>query len=90
MDSLPISLRLATWRRRTDIPLLLIAVGSLPLLLLELIANRLSDGDQTFLTGVNVAVFVAFAVDYVVELIVTQKRAIYVRTQLTTNDTGFQ
>ena len=90
MDSLPISLRLATWRRRTDIPLLLIAVGSLPLLLLELIANRLSDGDQTFLTGVNVAVFVAFAVDYVVDLIVTQKRAIYVRTQLTTNDTGFQ
>ena len=81
MDTLPISPRLATWRRRTDIPLLLIAVGSLPLLLLEIIANRLSDGDQRFLTGVNVAVFVAFAVDYVVEISVTYKRTTYVRTQ---------
>ena len=80
MDTLPISPRLATWRRRTDIPLLLIAVGSLPLLLLEIIANRLSDGDQRFLTGVNVAVFVAFAVDYVVEISVTHKRTTYVRT----------
>ena len=34
MNTLPISPRLAIWRRRTDIPLLLIAVGSLPLLLL--------------------------------------------------------
>ena len=81
MDTLPISPRLATWRRRTDIPLLLIAVGSLPLLLLEIIANRLSGGDQRFLTGVNVAVFVAFAVDYVVEISVTHKRNTYVRTQ---------
>ena len=56
-------------------------MGSLPLLLLEIIANRLSDGDQRFLTGVNVAVFVAFAIDYVVELSVTHKRTTYVRTQ---------
>ena len=63
MNTLAISPRLATWRRRTDIPLLLIAVGSLPLLLLEIVANRLSDGDQKFLTGINVAVFVAFALE---------------------------
>ena len=81
MDTLQISPRLATWRRRTDIPLLLIAVGSLPLLLLEIVANRLSDGDQRFLTGVNVAVFIAFAIDYVVEISVTYKRITYVRTQ---------
>jgi voltage-gated potassium channel len=81
VSTLPISPRLATWRRRTDIPLLLMAVGSLPLLLLEIVANRLSDGDQRFLTGVNIAVFIAFAVDYVVELSVTHKRTTYVRTQ---------
>ena len=81
MDTLPISPRLATWRQRTDIPLLLIAVGRLPLLLLEIVANRLSDGDQRFLTGVNVAVFVAFAIDYFVEISVTHKRTTYVRTQ---------
>ena len=81
MNTLPISPRLATWRRRTDVPLLLIAIGSLPLLLLEIIANRLSDGDQRFLTGVNIAVFIAFAIDYVVEISVTYKRTTYVRTQ---------
>ena len=42
MTILEISPRLATWRRRTDIPLLLLTVGSLPLLLLEVVANRLA------------------------------------------------
>jgi len=81
MDTLPISPRLATWRRRTDIPLLLLAVGSLPLLLLEVVADRLTHNDQQFITAVNVTVFIAFAVDYLVELSVTHKRATYVRTQ---------
>ena len=49
MQDIEISPRLATWRRRTDIPLLLLAVGSLPLLLLEVVANRLPNGDQKFL-----------------------------------------
>jgi len=75
-----ISPRLARWRRWTDAPLLLIAVGSLPLLLLEIVADRLSESDQIFLTAVNVLVFVAFAVDYGVELAVTNKKAAYVRS----------
>lgn len=79
--ALEISPHLATWRRWTDIPLLLIAIGSLPLLLLEVIADRLSESDQNFLTTVNVLVFIAFAIDYFVELAVTYKRATYVRTQ---------
>ena len=62
-------------------PLLCIAIGSLPLLLLEIVAHRLSDSDQTFLTAVNVTVFFAFAIDYVVGLAVTQKRKSYVRMQ---------
>ena len=79
--TLEISPRLATWRRWTDLPLLVIAIGSLPLLLLELVTDRLSDTDENFLTAVNVLVFVTFAIDYVVELAVTFNRAKYVRTQ---------
>lgn len=81
MTNADTSPRLATWRRWTDLPLLVIAVGSLPLLLLEIVSDRLSDADQNFLTAVNVLVFIAFAIDYVVELAVTDNRAEYVRTQ---------
>jgi len=81
MTNADTSPRLATWRRWTDLPLLFIAVGSLPLLLLEIVSDRLSDADQNFLTAVNVLVFIAFAIDYVVELAVTDNRAEYVRTQ---------
>lgn len=77
---LEISPHLATWRRWTDIPLLLIAIGSLPLLLLEVVADRLSESDQNFITAVNVLVFIAFAVDYATELAVTHQRVVYVRT----------
>lgn len=81
MTNADTSPRLATWRRWTDLPLLVIAVGSLPLLLLEIVSDRLSDADQNFLTAVNVLVFIAFAIDYIVELAVTDNRAEYVRTQ---------
>ena len=81
MKNLEISPRLATWRRRTDLPLLVVAIGSIPLLLLEVVADRLSESDQRFLTAVNFLVFIAFATDYVVELAVTYKRKSYVRTQ---------
>ena len=81
MGTLEISPRLATWRRRTDLPLLLLAVGSLPLLLLELVSHRLTQNDQRFITAVNVIIFIAFAVDYLVELTITYKRSTYIRTQ---------
>ena len=81
MSILEISPRLATWRRRTDLPLLLLAVGSLPLLLLEVVAHRLTQNDQRFITAVNIIVFIAFAIDYLVELSITYKRSVYVRTQ---------
>jgi voltage-gated potassium channel len=81
MGALEISPRLTTWRRRTDLPLLLLAVGSLPLLLLELVSHRLTQNDQRFITGVNVIIFIAFAVDYLVELTITYKRSTYIRTQ---------
>ena len=81
LTNLEISPRLATWRRRTDIPLLLLAIGSLPLLLLEVVANRLPNGDQKFLIAVNVIVFVAFAIDYLVELAITFNKIKYVKSQ---------
>ena len=81
MKDIEISSRLATWRRWTDIPLLLLAVGSLPLLLLEVVSERLTKTDQNFVTAINVLVFIAFAVDYLVKLSVTKKRMTYVRTQ---------
>ena len=81
VEAMEISPRLATWRRRTDTPLLLLAVGSLPLLLLEVVSDRFTKTDQNFITAINVLVFIAFAVDYLVELSVTRNRATYLRTQ---------
>ena len=81
MNAPDLSPRLVAWRRWTNVPLLCIAIGSLPLLLLEIVAHRLSDSDQTFLTAVNVTVFFAFVIDYVVGLAVTQERKSYVRMQ---------
>lgn len=80
-EALELSPRLASWRRRTDLPLLVLAVGSLPLLLLEVVASRLPESDRAFLLAVNVLVFLAYAIDYLVELAVTYNRRLYVRTQ---------
>ena len=81
MRDFEISDGLAAWRRWTDLPLLILAIGSLPLLLLELVSHRLSSGDRGFLLGVNILVFCAFAVDYLSELWLTSNRRSYVRTQ---------
>ena len=70
-----------TWRKWTDIPLLIVAIGSLPLLLLEIVSHRLTNGDKTFLLIVNLTVFLAYAVDYVVELLVTPEKGRYMRSE---------
>jgi voltage-gated potassium channel len=75
--------RLQTWRRWTDVPLITLALGSLPILLLEFVSDRLSSTDTTFITLVNVVVFVAFAVDYIVELMLAGDRRAYVRREWT-------
>jgi voltage-gated potassium channel len=77
------TLRLEAWRRATDAPLLALAVGSLPLLLLETARSELVQGDRAFLDIVNAVVFVAFLVDYLVELSVARRRSIYVRREWT-------
>jgi voltage-gated potassium channel len=56
-----------------------IAIGSLPFLLLELRTDDLPDADKTMITVINIAVLVAFAVDYFVELVLARNRRTYVR-----------
>src|SRR4051794_21651085 len=68
---------LERWRRATDVPLLVLAIGSLPLLILELFHHDRTRGDDLFLFAVNLVVLVAFAVDYVVELTVANHRRSY-------------
>ena len=73
--------RLASWRRATDWPLMVIAVGSLPLLLLELKRDVLPSGDEMFLRVTNLLVLAAFLVDYLVELALARNRSVYVRKE---------
>jgi voltage-gated potassium channel len=73
--------RLATWRRFTDGPLLVLAVGSLPLLLLEIERSSLPPGDRRFLDVVNLVVLVAFAIDYVVEIAIAERRLAHARRE---------
>lgn len=73
--------RLSRWRARTDGPLVALAVGSLPLLLLELKRDQLAHADRVFVDIVNVVVLVAFAADYAVELSLCRHRRRYVRSE---------
>ncbi len=74
---------LARWRRATDLPLLVVAIGSLPLLLLELERSDLTRGDRRFLDVTNLVVLAAFGIDYVVELALAQRRATFMRREWT-------
>jgi voltage-gated potassium channel len=70
---------LARWRSWTDLPLLLLATGSLPLLLLELKRNDLPAHDLVFIDAVNLVVLAAFTVDLVAELRLVDDRRAYLR-----------
>lgn len=70
---------LQRWRQTTSGPLLVIGVGSLPLLLLGLKGDELNEADQRFVNIVNLVLLVAFAVDYFVGLALANPRKHYVR-----------
>lgn len=74
--------RLAAWKRWTDPVLLWLALGSIPILLLEIDKARLPRGDQVFIDVVNIVVFVVFLVDYLVGLALTDDRRAYARGEL--------
>lgn len=73
--------RLERWRRLTDGPLLVLAIGSLPFLLLEVRRSEIPRTDALLVDIVNITVLVAFAVDYVVELAFVHDRRRYVRSE---------
>jgi voltage-gated potassium channel len=81
MSQLKISPKLQSWQNKTDGLLVVIAVGSLPLLLLETISDRLPEGDRNFIVIVNLVVFIVFAIDYIVKLVLTDSKPTYIRTQ---------
>lgn len=84
MNDLPYgSARLAKWRKKTDGPLTALALGSLPILLLEFVSDRLNDNDRLLITVVNILVFTAFLVDYLAELTLAGERKSYVRHEWT-------
>jgi voltage-gated potassium channel len=72
---------LERWRRLTDWPLIVLAVGSLPVLLVEVKLDELPDSDRTFVTILNFVVLAAFAIDYVTELFLARNRRRYVRLE---------
>jgi voltage-gated potassium channel len=72
---------LERWRRWTDGPLTVLAIGTLPFLLLELGSSDLPSADRRLIVVVNVIVLVAFAVDYVVELALARSRRLYARSE---------
>lgn len=83
VDDRKLSPKLISWRKWTDVPLFALALGSLPILVLEFVQDRLSEQDRIVITIVNATVFVAFACDYLVELALTGDRRRYLRTEWT-------
>ena len=73
--------RLIKWRKYTDLPLVVLAIGSLPILLLELVSNRLNNFDKNFIIATNIFIFVAFAADYIVEIFSVKEKAQYAKAE---------
>jgi hypothetical protein len=76
--------RLERWRRVTDGPLLVLAIGSLPLLPLELKRTDLAHGDRVFVdASTSSFVLAAFAADCAIELALATNRGTYVPSEWT-------
>jgi voltage-gated potassium channel len=69
------------WRKHTDTPLTIIAIGSLPVLFLHFVSDRLSSLDKKFILIVDLIVLTAFLLDYVVELILSNNKTNYIKTE---------
>jgi voltage-gated potassium channel len=72
---------LQTWRRWTDIPLVALAIGTLPIVLLELVFDRLQEEDRFFVTLINALVLSAFALNLVVEIVLCKNRRLYLKRE---------
>lgn len=72
---------LKSWRRWTDVPLVALAIGTLPIILLEVVLDRLSESDRLFVTLVDFVVLAAFAADFVVEIVLCKNRRLYLKRE---------
>ena len=73
--------RLAAWQTRTEGFLLVVAIGTLPLLLLEVKLAELPSYERTLVSVMNWVVFALFGVDYVCRLTLAKRRGSFVRNQ---------
>ena len=69
------------WRKQTDTPLTIIAIGSLPVLFLHFISDRLNSLDKKFILIVDLVVLAAFLVDYLVELTLATHKVKYIKAE---------
>jgi voltage-gated potassium channel len=69
------------WRKQTETPLTIIAVGSLPILFLHFISDRLSTLDKRFILIVDLIVLTSFLVTYIVELSLSTSKIRYIRAE---------
>ena len=69
------------WRKSTDTPITIIAIGSLPILFLHFVSDRLSPLDKKFVLIIDLIVLVVFLIDYLVELVLATSKARYLRTE---------
>jgi voltage-gated potassium channel len=69
------------WRRKTDTPLTILAIGSLPVLFLHFVSDRLSSLDKKFILIIDLMVLLAFVVDYLVELAFSTNKSRYIKTE---------
>ena len=82
-EHLYMSDQLQRWREKTDVPFLIVAIASIPFLLLELVSDRLPSSDVTLLLVVNIIVMAVFTVDYIAEFRVASNKAQYFRHEWT-------
>lgn len=71
------------WREATDGPLVALAIGSIPLVFLELKRSELIPADVRAIDYFNLIVLVCFAIDYFVELAICSNRKKFVRHEWT-------
>lgn len=66
---------------RFDGLLIVVALGSLPFLVLELVRDELPRRDQILMDAVNVAVLLLFAVDYLARFVAARDRSQYLKRE---------
>jgi voltage-gated potassium channel len=72
--------RVQRWERRTEIPLLLLAVAFLVAYAVPVVDERVDGGIKSFLIVVSWSVWAAFAVDFAARLWLADQRASYARS----------